>query len=119
MLLASSIALSGASLAAPDQAQSATGMASEHRLSPAEIETVLDDAARRRELAEPSEERLPPPIQGEIGFSVGTGGYRSAYGTAVVPLPGKPGEYSLGPANWSPSGTHFIYRLRKNTTLMR
>jgi hypothetical protein len=34
----------------------------------------------------------------------------------VVPLPGKPGEYSLGPANWSPSGTHFIYRLRKNTT---
>jgi hypothetical protein len=34
----------------------------------------------------------------------------------VVPPPGKPGEYSLGPANWSPSGTHFIYKLRKNTT---
>ena len=89
MLLAFSIALPGASLAAPDGAQPDTGMASEHRLSPAEIATVLDDAARRRELAEPSEEKLPPPIQGEVGFSIGTGGYRSAYGTAVVPLPGK------------------------------
>jgi hypothetical protein len=88
MLLASSIALPGAALGAPDQAQPATGMASEHRLSPAEIEAVLNDAASKRQLAEPSDERLPPPIQGEIGFSIGTGGYRSAYGTAVVPLPG-------------------------------
>jgi hypothetical protein len=88
MLLASTIALPGAALGAPDQAQPANGMTSEHRLSPAEIETVLNDAARKRESTEPSEERLPPPIQGEIGFSIGTGGYRSAYGTAVVPLPG-------------------------------
>ena len=35
-----------------------------------------------------SDENLPPPIHGEIGFSIGTGGYRSAYGTAVVPLAG-------------------------------
>jgi hypothetical protein len=88
MLLASSIAFPGTALGAPDQAQPANGMSSEHRLSPAEIETVLNDAARKRESAEPSDERLPPPIQGEIGFSIGTGGFRSAYGTAVVPLPG-------------------------------
>jgi hypothetical protein len=88
MLLASSVALPGAALGAPDQAQPANGMSSEHRLSPAEIETVLNDAARKRESAEPSDEKLPPPIQGEIGFSIGTGGFRSAYGTAVVPLPG-------------------------------
>jgi hypothetical protein len=86
-LLASWLALPGAALAAPDQAPSA--MASEHRLSPEQIETILDDAARKRELAQSSDEGLPPPIQGEIGFSIGTGGYRSAYGTAVVPLTGK------------------------------
>ena len=86
LLLASSLALPGAALAAPDQAPSA--MPSEHRLSPDQIETVLDDAARKRELAQSSDERLPPPIHGEIGFSIGTGGHRSAYGTAVVPLTG-------------------------------
>ena len=64
-------------------------MTSEHRLSPDQIATVLDDAARKRELEQSSDERLPPPIHGEIGFSIGTGGYRSAYGTAVVPLTGK------------------------------
>jgi hypothetical protein len=63
-------------------------MASEHRLSPDQVEAVLNDAARKRELAPLSDENLPPPIHGEIGFSIGTGGYRSAYGTAVVPLPG-------------------------------
>lgn len=86
LLLASSLALPGAALAGPDQAP--TAMTSEHRLSPDQIETVLDDAARKRDLARSSGERLPPPIHGEIGFSIGTGGYRSAYGTAVVPLTG-------------------------------
>lgn len=88
MLLASSIALPGAALAAQVQTQPASGISSEHRLSPAEVESVLNDAARKRELSETSDERLPPPIHGEIGFSIGTGGYRSAFGTAVVPLPG-------------------------------
>jgi hypothetical protein len=88
MLLASLVALPGTARADPVPTPPATGMSSEHRLSPEEIESVLNDAARRRELAESSDERLPPPIQGEIGFSIGTGGYRSAFGTAVVPLPG-------------------------------
>jgi hypothetical protein len=85
-LLASSLALPGTALAAPDQPW--TPMASEHRLSPDEIEMVLDDAARKREPAQSFDDSLPPPIHGEIGFTVGTGGYRSAYGTAVVPLGG-------------------------------
>lgn len=85
-LLASSLALPGTALAAADQAPSP--MTSEHRLSPDQIEKVLDDAARKREPAQSFDESLPPPIHGEIGFSIGTGGYRSAYGTAIVPLPG-------------------------------
>jgi hypothetical protein len=28
------------------------------------------------------------PIHGEVGFEIGTGGYRSAFGTAIVPLAG-------------------------------
>jgi len=82
-------------LSAPAMAQSAPPMPSEHRLSEAEIEQVLDAAARKREghgpsgdVAAPDEDRLPPAIHGEVGFAVGTGGYRSAFGTAIVPLPG-------------------------------
>lgn len=88
LLLAASLMWPGVAMAAPDQATSAPTLPSEHRLSPDQIETVLTDAARKRELAEPAEEKLPPPIHGEIGFAIGTGGYRSAFGTAVVPLPG-------------------------------
>lgn len=85
-LLPLSLALSGRALAAPDQV--APPLVSEHRLSPDQIQKVLDDAARNREQAPLSDESLPPPIHGEIGFSIGTGGYRSAFGTAVVPLTG-------------------------------
>jgi hypothetical protein len=85
-LLPLSLALSGTALAAPQQAPSPA--ASERRLSPDQIEKVLDEAARKREQPQLPDESLPPPIQGEVGFSVGTGGYRSAYGTAVVPLTG-------------------------------
>ena len=82
-------------LSIPALAQSTSAMPSEHRLSEAEIEQVLDAAARKREghgpsgdVAAPAEDRLPPAIHGEVGFAVGTGGYRSAFGTAIVPLPG-------------------------------
>jgi hypothetical protein len=71
-------------MAAPDQAPPPA--ASERRLTPDQIDKVLDDAARKREQPILSDENLPPPIHGEVGFSVGTGGYRSAYGTAVVPI---------------------------------
>jgi hypothetical protein len=55
------------------------------RLSPEQVEQVLDEAAAKREAAEVG---LPRPnlIHGEMGVEVGTGGYRAVYGTAVVPL---------------------------------
>jgi len=94
-LLAISLAWSGAALGADAQSQPAQPIMTEHRLSPAEIERVLADAARKREHAEPAspsreleDDNLPPPIHGEVGFSVGTGGYRSAFGTAIIPLAG-------------------------------
>jgi hypothetical protein len=109
-LLASSLALPGMALAAPDQV--ASQVASERRLSPDQIEKVLDDAARKRELASLSDDSLPPPIHGEIGFSVGTGGYRSAYGTAVVPLTGDGGAIlSVGVDRLGP-GRDYYYRER-------
>jgi hypothetical protein len=59
---------------------------SEIRLSQDEIDKVLDEAARRREHPQPSAENPKRQVHGEVGFSVGTGGYRSAYGTAIVPF---------------------------------
>lgn len=68
---------------------------SEHRLSPEEIQKVLDEAARKRgsvshqlEASEPAAESRRLPVHGEVGVSIGTGGYRSAYGTAFIGLPG-------------------------------
>jgi hypothetical protein len=87
-LLAWSLILPGTALAAADPVQPTPPAPAEHRLSADQVEKILDDAARKRELAEMSTEGTGPAIHGEIGFSVGTGGYRSAFGTAVVPLPG-------------------------------
>lgn len=70
-------------------------VSAEHRLSADEIEKILEEAARKREGAggqaspaadEPESTAIP--IHGEMGFSIGTGGYRAAHGTAVVGLPG-------------------------------
>jgi len=87
VLLGSLLLLPATVLAAPDQTQPVPPMASEHRLSPEEVEQILDEAAHKRELAEQADEAAGRAIHGEIGFSVGTGGYRSAFGTAIVPLP--------------------------------
>ena len=61
-------------------------MPSEHRLSDAEVERVLAAAAAKRELAEEADDGNDLRIQGEVGVSVGTNGYRSVFGTAVVPV---------------------------------
>lgn len=68
-------------LAAPAIAQDT------RRLSPAEVERILEEAARKRAAADKPPVRV---IEGEIGVSVGTGGYREVFGTAVVPV-GKEG----------------------------
>ena len=65
--------------------------ADERRLSAAEVQQILDTAAQKREaptLAQPVDKVKPParPIEGEIGVSVGSGGYREVFGTAIVPV---------------------------------
>lgn len=83
-LLASALlaaALSAAPAFAADGPRAAIG--DEHRLSPAEVQKILDQATARRDLAGDPE---PRRIEGELGVAIGTGGYREAFGTAVVPL---------------------------------
>lgn len=92
-LLAGALLVPQSIAAAEEPAPTASA---ERRLSPEQVEKILDEAARKREKAplisdqaEPAPEQPSPiPIHGEVGFSIGTGGYRSAYGTAVVGLPG-------------------------------
>ncbi len=62
-------------------------IADERRLSPAEVERILEEAAKKRVAADKPPARV---IEGEVGVSVGTGGYREIFGTAVVPV-GKDG----------------------------
>lgn len=68
-------------LAAPAIAQDT------RRLSPAEVERILEEAARKRAAADKPPARM---IEGEVGVSVGIGGYREVFGTAVVQV-GKDG----------------------------
>lgn len=93
LILALASLLPGAALAS-DPVPS-TAMPSEHRLTPEQIESVLADAARKRDGAGapaaaggPEAEKPQVPIHGEFGFSIGTDGYRAAHGTAVIGLPG-------------------------------
>ena len=109
-LLPLSLSLPGTALASADQV--AAPVISERRLTPDQIEKVLDDAARKREQVPLSDDRLPPPIHGEVGISVGTGGYRSAFGTAVVPLTGDGvAILSIGTERLG-SGRDYYYRER-------
>lgn len=58
------------------------------RLSTEEAEAV-QEAAAKRNINVPAVDDRPVPdgrIHGEIGFGVGTGGYSSVFGTAIVPL---------------------------------
>jgi len=80
---------------APNPSQSTTD---ERRLTPEQIEAVLAEAASKNRAAEkhaPVEEeaaiedsdlRLAPQLHGEVGVSVGTGGYREIFGTGIYPL---------------------------------
>jgi hypothetical protein len=86
-ILSPSVAFAAADPAAPPP------VPGEIRLSEAEKEKVLEAAAASnrgpvstQSLDELGDDPLPPPIHGEVGFTIGSGGYRSAYGTAIVPL---------------------------------
>lgn len=65
-----------------DPAASEIAAPTVHRLSDEEVDRILAEAAERDEVAEGPERK----IHGEFGVAIGTGGYRSAYGTAIVPL---------------------------------
>ena len=74
----------------PSLAPAATPAApSEIRLTQAEIDQVLADAARKREAGPQQvvDEPQQRKIHGEVGFEVGSGGYRSVYGTTALELP--------------------------------
>lgn len=85
-------ALLAPAMAAAQASAPAPAMPSEHRLSPAEIEKVLADAAARRKAAEQGAvadlgaDKPKPQVFGEFGVSVGTGGYREVFGTAIYPM---------------------------------
>jgi hypothetical protein len=89
--------------------------ADERRLSPAEVEQVLERAAQKRQaptlpiLAPVEDEGLPArPVQGEVGVSIGTGGLREVFGTAVVPL----GEQGAAVISFESRQSHHNYRRR-------
>ncbi len=73
-------------LLAPASAFAAPAPAPVQRLSDAQVEQVLADAAARREAAEAAAPAPGLAIHGEVGVEVGTGGHRAAFGTAYVPL---------------------------------
>lgn len=61
-------------------------IADERRLSPAEVEQILEEAARKATAAD----KLPArTVDGEVGVTIGTGGIHEVYGTAVVPVGAK------------------------------
>ena len=90
LLLALALLLpSTAHALAPQATLPPAPLPSEHRLSDAEVEQVLDTAARKRETSELLGDQPARQVHGEVGVSIGTGGYRSAFGTAVVPIAGE------------------------------
>ena len=81
-----------AALLMPTPALGAEPTASERRLSPQQIEAVLAQAAKKREAAEVRalprafEQRAPRQVHGEVGVSIGAGGYRDVNGTGIYQL---------------------------------
>lgn len=73
-------------------AEPAPAASSERRLSPEQIEAVLAEAAKKREAAEGrldpgmAEQAPQRQVHGEVGFAIGTGGYREVFGTGIYPL---------------------------------
>ncbi len=90
------ILIAAIAIAAAQSAVDPASTTSEHRLTPEQIETVLAEAAAKRQASEQRAsatmevadlEPLPPPqMHGEFGISAGTGGYREIFGTGVYPM---------------------------------
>lgn len=110
LLLISAMLAPSVATAAPE----ARALPSEIRLSEADKEKVLEAAAaRKRQPAHavseaPAAEAPGRQVHGEVGFSIGIGGYKSGYGTAFVPL-GEEGLaiISLGSTDFGSRGSYF------------
>ena len=77
-------------LAMPSPASAAAPAApSAIRLTQAVIDRVLADAALKREARPQPVDAAPPErkVHGEVGFEIGSDGYRSVYGTSALELP--------------------------------
>lgn len=87
ILVTASLLLTGGAAWAAEPVD-APSLGTVHRLSSKEAEAVQDAAADRNVNAPSLDDRPIPDgrIHGEIGFGIGTGGYGSVFGTAVVPL---------------------------------
>jgi len=87
--------------------------ADERRLSAVEVERILDQAAQKREtpVTKPAATSLAParPIEGEVGVSVGSGGYREVFGTAVVPI----GQQGVAIVSFDAGESRREYRRRR------
>lgn len=57
-----------------------------HRLSPEQREAAIEAGAARSAREIDGGNGPDRQIHGEMGVAIGTGGYRAAYGSAVVPL---------------------------------
>jgi hypothetical protein len=64
----------------------AAPVAAPQRLTDAQVEQVLAAAAVKREAAEAAAPPRKLDIHGEVGVTIGTGGYEAVYGSAFVPL---------------------------------
>ena len=86
-VMTASLAISGGVTCAAEPV-GAPPLGTVHRLSPREAEAVQDAAADRNINIPSLDGRAVPDgrIHGEIGFGIGTGGYNSVFGTAVIPL---------------------------------
>jgi len=90
------ILLTAIALAAAQGAADPAPAGSERRLTPEQVEAVLAEAAAKREASqrrppgtieiEDLEPMRPPPVHGEFGIGMGTGGYREIFGSSFVPM---------------------------------
>ena len=87
-----SVIAGAAALISPASAFADTSapIASERRLTPEQVEAVLAEAAAKRKMMDQQQAAdglaVPARVHGEVGFAIGTGGYREMYGTAIYPL---------------------------------
>ena len=92
MLAVAALTLPASALA---QAASNSGFRPEYRLTEQEKERILADAEAKNRNSGAKQGvidlRQPPAIYGEVGFSIGTDGSRSAFGSAVYPFGGGSG----------------------------